>query len=225
MIDEIIQNAECGNAEAQFLLGMRYDKGEGVAPDCSKAIEWYTKAAEQGYVKAKFFLGVCYLGNLAVQDYNVAVKWFTEAAKQGTHQDLEFFQGTFKRGFNKLLRNMIIGAVIYGVILGAIAWGSGNVVSVLIAGLIGALFGLGIDPFLRALLRYLFSMPKTILNEVKRGIDKEGAWGGLRGLAEGIGGTIIIGFFKMSWESIKSPIIAIRDLLRALELRKLFSKK
>ena len=40
--------AEQGDANAQYNLGVCYEKGEGVKKDLSQAVQWYRKAAEQG---------------------------------------------------------------------------------------------------------------------------------------------------------------------------------
>ena len=52
------QAAEQGHAEAQYNLGVCYEKGEGVAQDSSEAVKWFRQAAEQGVAEAQFWLGV-----------------------------------------------------------------------------------------------------------------------------------------------------------------------
>jgi TPR repeat protein len=52
--------AEQGDADAQFLLGLRYYQGNGVAKDFVEAVKWYRKAAEQGHLFAQMSLGYCY---------------------------------------------------------------------------------------------------------------------------------------------------------------------
>ena len=52
-IEEVLKKAEQGDANAQYFLGAMCDKGEGVAQDKNKAVEWYTKAIEQGNKKAQ----------------------------------------------------------------------------------------------------------------------------------------------------------------------------
>ena len=47
------QRAMQGDPIAQFCLGYMYKHGKGVPPNPRKAIEWYTKAAEQGYAPPK----------------------------------------------------------------------------------------------------------------------------------------------------------------------------
>ncbi len=61
--------AEQGDAEAQYVLGERYSRGQGVPRDDDEAIRWYERAGEQGHVKAQYSLGLMYqnlLGSPAV---------------------------------------------------------------------------------------------------------------------------------------------------------------
>jgi hypothetical protein len=44
--------ADYGNAEAQHKLGEMYEEGHGTPQDFDKALEWYRKAAAQGYAPA-----------------------------------------------------------------------------------------------------------------------------------------------------------------------------
>ena len=44
--------AEQGDVNAQFNLGVIYEKGQGVKQDYFEAVNWYRKASEQGYAKA-----------------------------------------------------------------------------------------------------------------------------------------------------------------------------
>ena len=48
-----IKRAEAGSAAAQYLLGKRYLKGDGVEKDLSLARHWFEKAAAQGDEEAK----------------------------------------------------------------------------------------------------------------------------------------------------------------------------
>ena len=76
--------AEQGNANAQFFLGVMYDKGQGVRQDLREAARWFRKAAEQGHAEAQFNLGAMYDNGQGVpQDDAEAVKWFRKAAEQG----------------------------------------------------------------------------------------------------------------------------------------------
>lgn len=52
--------AEQGDMLAQTYVGAIYEKGLGLAPDFTKAAEWYKKAAAQGSAQAQFALGYLY---------------------------------------------------------------------------------------------------------------------------------------------------------------------
>ena len=55
--------------------------------DYNSAVQYYHKAAEQGYAGAQCNLGYCYEFGLGVtQDYYEAVKWYRKAAEQGNRQ-------------------------------------------------------------------------------------------------------------------------------------------
>ena len=77
-------HAERGDAEAQFILGIMYDDGEGVPQDYAEAVRWYRRAAEQGHASAQFNLGLRYDNGYGVpQDYAEALRWYRRAAEQG----------------------------------------------------------------------------------------------------------------------------------------------
>ena len=62
---------------AQFFLGCMYEDGQGVAQDYSKAIKWYTLAADQGEPMAQSNLGHLYANEQTGKlDYIQAHKWF-----------------------------------------------------------------------------------------------------------------------------------------------------
>lgn len=82
--DNVFRLAEKGDANAQFVLGLKYDTGKGVPQDYVEAAKWYRKAAEQGYAKAQFNLGAMYDEGRGVhQDYAEAAKWYRMAKDQG----------------------------------------------------------------------------------------------------------------------------------------------
>ena len=55
--EKLRERANAGEAEAQWLLGLMYEKGGGVPQDLAQAAQWYRKAAEQGNVAAQCSLG------------------------------------------------------------------------------------------------------------------------------------------------------------------------
>src|SRR6058998_2998262 len=80
---EVKAKAQAGDADFQAELGLRYDKGEGVAKDWVEAVKWFRKAAEQNHADAQKDLGACfYNGEGVAKDQVEAVKWFRKAAEQ-----------------------------------------------------------------------------------------------------------------------------------------------
>ena len=77
--------ARKGNAEAQYVLGLRYSQGGGgVLEDDKGAIEWYRLAAFQGHPGAQFLIGAQYfLGEGAEKDFIVACAWWSFAHFNG----------------------------------------------------------------------------------------------------------------------------------------------
>jgi TPR repeat protein len=72
------------NAEAQFNLGERYSRGDGVTRDDAQAARWFRKAAEQGNALAQTYLGAAYeLGSGVPQDHVQAAAWYRKGAEQG----------------------------------------------------------------------------------------------------------------------------------------------
>jgi TPR repeat protein len=61
-----------------------YGQGHGVDVNYKKAIEWYEKAAKQGYAAAQYQMGVMYENGVGVnQDDSMTMRWYAKAAAQG----------------------------------------------------------------------------------------------------------------------------------------------
>ena len=77
--------------------------GHGEQQDYQKAVEWYSKAAEQGHAEAQFMLGICFEDVAGIQkDIKQAIKWYRKAAKQGNEAaigalDRLRFEGKLRR--------------------------------------------------------------------------------------------------------------------------------
>lgn len=84
-ITNLIDDAKNGNPRAQYNLGVCYHSGrDGIEQDYEQAAMWYQKAAEQGHVRASFYLGVLYQnGKGAEQNYKKATELFMNAAESG----------------------------------------------------------------------------------------------------------------------------------------------
>ncbi len=82
---------EQGDVDAQYNLGLMYDRGYGVTQDYVQARQWYEKAAAQGDARAQYNLGVRYARSHGVpQDYVQAHKWFNLAAANGEKMGAKF---------------------------------------------------------------------------------------------------------------------------------------
>jgi len=76
--------AEKGDADAQFNLGVKYYRGDGVPKDAVQAATWYRRAAEQGAASAQYNLGLMHTSGEGVpKDAVQAASWFRKAAEQG----------------------------------------------------------------------------------------------------------------------------------------------
>ncbi len=76
--------ADSDDALAQGIIGIMYYEGYGIEQDKTKAVEWYRKAAEQGYATAQCNLGYMYENGYGIeQDKTKAVEWYRKAAEQG----------------------------------------------------------------------------------------------------------------------------------------------
>jgi TPR repeat protein len=83
-LEELKKAAEKGDAEAQYNLGVAYERGDGVPQDYEEAAAWFHKAAEQGHMWAQGLLGMMYYeGRGVAQDDARAAHWHRKAAEQG----------------------------------------------------------------------------------------------------------------------------------------------
>lgn len=76
--------AKKGNATAEYWLARMTERGLGVSRSPTKAVEWYTKAAQQNVIPADVRLGEIYLyGNLVPPDPTRAKAYLEKAAYKG----------------------------------------------------------------------------------------------------------------------------------------------
>ena len=83
--------AQGGDPDAQYYVGVLYEKGAEGQPNFSQAADWYQKAAERGISRAAVNLGRLYEQGLGVEKDNVAAqKWFAKASgiREGSQPDL-----------------------------------------------------------------------------------------------------------------------------------------
>jgi len=81
VIGSLRERAGEGDADAQFQLGMEYERGELAAKDMALARQWYRRAADQGHVWGQMSLAMTHEGD----DGNPveALRWYRRAAEQG----------------------------------------------------------------------------------------------------------------------------------------------
>ena len=109
--------AQKGNAEAQFALGLMYDKGQGVAQTDRQAAAWYQKAADQGDAAAQFNLGLMYdNGQGVAQNDRQAAAWYQKAANQG-HAKAQYNLGVMYYNGQGMARNYRQAAAWYKKVL------------------------------------------------------------------------------------------------------------
>src|SRR5580765_2780486 len=83
-VAHLLKNASKGDVNAQFMLGLAYEFGRGVAKDSTEAAHWYEKAANAGDPGAQTHLGNLYAeGNGVARDQALAIKWYLRAATRG----------------------------------------------------------------------------------------------------------------------------------------------
>jgi hypothetical protein len=99
----LLSQAQSGDREAQYLMGLIYERGLLVPRDFSATRSWILKSAEQGYVPAQGLIGRMYLVSVRddgpIPDYADADRWLRLAAIQGD-ADAQFWLGTgYERGW------------------------------------------------------------------------------------------------------------------------------
>jgi len=76
--------AQAGDAEAQKMLGIMYDYGQGVSADPQQALDWYIRAAEQGQASVQYQVGAKYFrGENIPRNYAEAARWWQVASDNG----------------------------------------------------------------------------------------------------------------------------------------------
>jgi hypothetical protein len=83
-LPDLRKRADAGDADAQWLMGVRYHDGEGVPRDDGQAVQWFQRAAEQGNVAAQGALGAYFWRGRGVpEDLSKAYFWSDIAMAQG----------------------------------------------------------------------------------------------------------------------------------------------
>jgi hypothetical protein len=81
-IADLKQNAENGDAQAQYQVGLLYYNGHSVPQDLTQAVNWFTRSAQQNDGEAQFNLGILYQqGDGVPQSYVEAFYWYMLAVQ------------------------------------------------------------------------------------------------------------------------------------------------
>ena len=80
---EVLRQAETGDADAEYALGVRFKTGDGGTQNNLKAVEWFSKAAAQGQTMAQFELGTMYDQGLGIPENNrLAVQFYKQQQRR-----------------------------------------------------------------------------------------------------------------------------------------------
>lgn len=92
--------AELGNKRCQNMLGIWHEVGIGTEKNYQKALEWYQKAAEQGYSAALGNIGNLYcFGEGVEKDYDIAFRYYKMAAEQNNETAINNIASCYYRGY------------------------------------------------------------------------------------------------------------------------------
>lgn len=81
---DLRSNADAGDVSAQFELGRRYFKGDGLEQNDDEAVRWLRLAAEGGFPRAQAGLGWMYAAGRGVKkDETLSFSWYERAAVAG----------------------------------------------------------------------------------------------------------------------------------------------
>jgi len=92
--------ADSGDLEAQFKLGVMYERGLGVHKDVAQAIRWYEKAASKRHTPALRSLASIYFAGSGVpKDQKKAFQLLSQAARGGDLEAKTFLAYTYENGY------------------------------------------------------------------------------------------------------------------------------
>lgn len=91
---QILERADAGDAQAQYMLARMYIEGENVYCNTDKAVKWILKAAESGSTEAQYLCGKFYGNGFARIhiDFYESTRWYAMAAESG-HAEAQFNLG------------------------------------------------------------------------------------------------------------------------------------
>ncbi len=90
---DALEEAEWGNAQAQYAVGMMYLRGADVEKNEAEAARWLKEAAKQGDSRAQLKLGELYEEGIGVpKDEKLAASYYRKAAQSTVSEDDQYYQ-------------------------------------------------------------------------------------------------------------------------------------
>lgn len=81
------ENAQNGDADAQYQLGLLYLEGKSTIQDFEEAAKWFALAAEKNHIQAQYQLGIFYKTGLGIDiDPGKSYMWLNLAAAGGVEK-------------------------------------------------------------------------------------------------------------------------------------------
>ena len=93
--------AEMGDTTSQYYLGELFETGKKVPKDTLKAIQFYEKAGQKGYLPATIKLGKIFAQKGPYFDEDKSIQWYTYAAEKGEVQAQFYLADYFQNSSNK----------------------------------------------------------------------------------------------------------------------------
>ena len=109
--DGLIVLAQAGDPEAQNIIGMYYEQAFGdMKKNPAKALEWFTKAAEQDNLDAQVNVANYYFegrSGIVPQDYDNALTWFRKAAEKGSAFAMFRLGEYYEKGYGSVEKDIV----------------------------------------------------------------------------------------------------------------------
>lgn len=115
-LEETQKAAEQGDPLAQCAMGDICSKkgADDIPADAPKSVEWYKKAAEQGYAVAQFKLALKYSRGVGVgMDELTAASWFQKAVDQGNKEASRHLADMYSKGRRSVKQDYAHAIVLY----------------------------------------------------------------------------------------------------------------
>ena len=108
-IDDYRTQAEQGDAQSQYILGLCYANGDQVPKDMVESAKWFREAAENGLSLAQDRLGFCYHEGVGVpKDKVESLKWYRKAAE--SYREAQFTLGLYYSIGEEVPKDMVESA-------------------------------------------------------------------------------------------------------------------